>query len=94
MEALLAQATKGIHILFDNHALAEVLKDTEGEKDFYSFDNVKKVQNTLVELMAKKNYIDKVSFIESLDSDNYKLLIRAYFHIVENAARNQQFLKH
>jgi len=100
MEALLTQAAKGIHVLFDNKTIADVLKKSaqndslEGEKDFYSFDKIKKVQNVMTDLIAQKTYIDKISFLESLDAETYQLVVRAYLHIIENSLKKTQPLKH
>ena len=42
----------GVHVLFDNKSIAEVLKDVKDDKDFYSFDKMKKVQDVMTELIA------------------------------------------
>lgn len=113
LEALLSQASKGIHILFENKDIAEVFNnlpidasklnkdqlqktpaEVAPEDDVYSFENVKIVQDILVELIAKKSLIDKQAYIRSLTEKQYNLLIRAYFNIVESAALSLQSYKH
>lgn len=103
LEALLSQATKGIHILFENKDIAEVFNnlpiteekaDSSSTDDVYTFENVKIVQDILVELIAKKSLIDKQAYIRSLSAKDYNLLIRAYFNIVESAALSLQSYKH
>jgi hypothetical protein len=105
LEALLSQATKGVHILFENKDIAEVFnklelqelennKDEVTAEDVYSFENVKIVQDILVELIAKKSLMDKQAYIRSLNSKEYNLLIRAYFNIVESATLSLQNYKH
>lgn len=87
MEALLSHSAMGIHVLFDNKSIAANMAGTGDEKDFYDFDKMKKVQDVMTELIAKKTYWEKMSFINSLDKESYQMLLRAYFHIVENSVR-------
>lgn len=87
MEALLKQSAMGIHVLFDNHSIAQVMGQHKDDKDFFDFTKMKRVQDVMTELIAKKTYIEKVSFIKDLDTDSYDMLVRTYFHIVENTVR-------
>lgn len=87
MEALLSQSAMGVHVLFDNQSIASVLKDVKDDKDFYSFDKMKQVQDVMTALITKKTYFEKISYLQALDRDSYKMLVRAYFHIVENTVR-------
>jgi hypothetical protein len=88
MEALLSHSALGVHVLFDNRSIAAVFSNQiVEEKDFYDFDKMKKVQDVMTELIAKKTYWEKISYINSLDTDAFQMLLRAYFHIVENSVR-------
>lgn len=87
MEALLSHSAMGVHVLFDNKSIADVLKDVKDDKDFYSFDKMKKVQDVMTELIAKKTYFEKMAYLQALDPESYQILVRAYFHIVENTVR-------
>lgn len=88
MEALLSHSALGVHVLFDNRSIAAVFSSQIVEdKDFYDFDKMKKVQDVMTELIAKKTYWEKISFINSLDPESFKMLLKAYFHIVENSVR-------
>ena len=84
MEAILNQASMGIHLLFDKQTIASAYKDVSDEKDFYDFDKVKVIQDAMTELIAKKTYFEKLAFLQTLDQTTLVLLVRAYFHIVEN----------
>lgn len=84
MEAILDQAAMGIHILFDKATIALAYKDASDEKDFYDFEKVKVIQNAMTELIARKTYFEKLAYLQSLERATLILLIRAYFHIVEN----------
>ena len=37
--------------------------------------------------IGKKTYFEKMAYLNSLDPDSYTMLVRAYFHIVENTVR-------
>ena len=87
MEALLSHSAMGVHVLFENSKIAEVLKEVKDEKDFYSFDKMKKVQDVMTELIARKTYFEKMAYLQTLDQESYQMLVRAYFHIVENTVR-------
>lgn len=87
MEALLKQSAMGIHILFDNHSIAKVMGQGKDDKDFFDFNKMKRVQDVMTELIAKKSYYEKMSFLKELDEESYEMLIRTYFHIVENTVR-------
>lgn len=94
MEALLNQSAMGIHILFDNDSIAGVMKQNKDEKDFFDFEKMQKVQNVMTALVAKKTYIEKVSYLHELQADEYEMLVRTYFHIVENTVRASHQFPH
>jgi hypothetical protein len=94
MEALLKQSAMGIHILFDNLSIAEVMMQESDDKDFFDFNKMKRVQDVMTELIAKKTYFEKMSYLRELDKDSYGMLVRTYFHIVENTVRANNDLSH
>jgi hypothetical protein len=87
MEALLRQSAMGIHILFQNREIASALKDSKNNSDFFDFKKMKIVQDVMTELIAKPTYYDKLAYINDLDAEAYQMLVRTYFHIVENNVR-------
>ena len=87
MEALLSQSAKGFHIIFDHSTLARVFREPHDDKDFLDVEKMRKVQDAMTGLVAQKTYYDKVSFVKSLPAESYRMLVRAYFHIVENSVR-------
>ena len=87
MEALLKQSAMGIHILFDNQSIAHVMGQGKDDKDFFDFNKMKRVQDVMTELIAKKTYTEKVSYVQDLDDEAFEMLVRTYFHIVENTVR-------
>jgi hypothetical protein len=90
MEALLRQSAMGIHVLFENADIVSAMKDGPQGKDMLDFNKMKKVQDAMTELIAKRSYYDKISFLKDLDKESYKMLIRTYFHIVENSIRQKK----
>jgi len=87
MEALLKQSAMGIHILFQNNEIADAMKESKDNTDFFDFNKMKRVQDVMTELIAKGSYYEKVAFLKDLDQESYQMLIRTYFHIVENTVR-------
>lgn len=94
MEALLAHSARGIHILFDNQALADVLKNVKDDADFFNFDKMKKVQDVMTALIAKPTFEDKIHYLKSLERESFEMVVRAYFHIVESTVRANFELTH
>lgn len=87
MESLLSHSALGVHVLFENKSIADALREVKDDHDFYNLDKMKRVQDVMTELIAKKTYFEKVAYLRSLDSDSYQMVVRAYFHIVENTVR-------
>jgi hypothetical protein len=87
MEALLHHSTRGVHILFDNQTIARILRAPTDQKVFLDVDKIKHVQDVLTKLIAKRSYNEKLAFLHELEPDSLEMLIRTYFHIVENTIR-------
>ena len=97
MEALLKQAAQGVHVLFENATIAEVMSKVVDQKDFFNLQKMQRVQEQMTELINKKSYFEKVSFLDQIkgaDNEAFEMLIRTYFHIVENTARSETTLNH
>jgi hypothetical protein len=94
MEALLRQSAQGIHILFENDDIAQVMRQNCDDKDFFDFDKMKRVQDVMTALIAKKSYYEKVAYLRELDQGSFQMLVRTYFHIVENTVRAGQDHQH
>ena len=59
-----------------------------------NFDKLRKIQEVLYNFISLKNYSEKRNFLKTLSRDEYSLLIRAYFKIVENSIREKTKIKH
>lgn len=94
MEALLKHSALGIHVLFENHSIARALSQVKDDKDFFDFNKMKLVQDHMTELIAKKTFIEKRAYLHDLDEEAHDMLVRTYFHIVENTVRSKSELSH
>lgn len=94
LEKLLNQSIMGFHHLFDHTQVAAILKKPTEEIDFFTSDNIEKVQKLFTQLIQKNTIEEKRAFIESLRPDKYEILLRTYFHIVESTLLSSERAKH
>lgn len=94
IEYLLYQSTQGIHFMFDHAEAAKVLREAQDDSEFYSFSNSEKVQEMLSKFIERPTLGDKRLYLETLNEDEYKLLVRAYFHLVENTILANTSIRH
>ena len=94
LASILNQSEIGIHLLFDNKMISEVYKEEVTEDSFFEMENIKKIQDDLLKLLQIKKLTDKQDFVRNLTPERLKLIIRAYFYIIENKAQQAQKLKH
>ena len=84
MEFLLNHCKNGTHVLFENQELEDILKKVVNDADYFNPDRMDHVQTLLSELIGKRSLLEKKDFLKSLPEDEYELIVRAYFHIIEN----------
>lgn len=94
MDNLILQSAKGIHLLFDKSDIVSALNDSNRHKDEHDIAKLKKIQDVLYKFISLKVYSEKKDFLKSLSQEEYSLLIRAYFKIVENSMLNKNKLRH
>lgn len=94
IEFLLAQSMNGVHILFDNNEIAKVLNKPTEDKDLFSFENMDKIQDLFSQLIEQNSVPEKLDFLRSLPKDEHELLLRTYFHILDNSLQAATILKH
>jgi hypothetical protein len=94
VEYLFSQSAQGLHLLFDNEDIRKVLSRPTEDLDFFTFENVDRIQKLLGDFITKTTLEAKRTFLERLDRDTYELLLRTYFNIVENSIYEQGLLKH
>ena len=85
IEFLFHQSTKGLHLLFEDKAkLTNILRRPTKEKSFFDSKNMHKIQEVFTGLITKESLKAKKSYLNSLNSENFEILVRTYFHIVDN----------
>ena len=84
IELLLNQSIKGYHFLFDHKKVAQILKTPTEQIDLFNKQNIVRIQSLLTGLLSKKSFYQKQSYLNSLDTNNFELLVRTYFHIVDS----------
>ncbi len=94
IEYLLSQSVQGLHLLFNNNVVAKILKTPTEDIDFFSFENIKTVQDLLSDFISQKTLQEKENFLKNLGDTEYELLVRTYFNIVDNAVLESTDLKH
>ncbi len=94
LQKILSQSELGIHVLFDNDLISKVFKQPYNEDEFFNPENLKKVQNEVMQLLQFKTLTQKQDFINSLDTDSKQRIVRAYFYIIENNIRSHSKQTH
>lgn len=94
LEALLSQSANGIHLLFDRKSLTDILKRPTEALEFFTIENLNRVQNILGEFLKRQKFEEKQKYLFSLDKESYELLVRSYFNIVENTVLESTKLRH
>ncbi len=84
IEYLVHQSTLGVHFMFHRTELLRVLSRPTDDREFFTFDNMAKVQDMLTRFIERPTIIEKQTFLEKLTPEDLELLIRAYFNLVEN----------
>ena len=76
----------GIHLLFDNETIARILRKPTEELDLFTADsNLDKIQDLFSAFIQKVTFQEKQIFLAELDPASYEMLLRTYFHIVDNS---------
>lgn len=94
LKSILTQSEQGIHVLFDNHLIAEVFRKPYSEDEFFEVENLKKIQEDILKLLQLKSLQDKRDFINSLPQESQHRVVRAYFYMIENNLRSNQKRPH
>ncbi len=87
VEYLLSQSMKGHHFIFSTedikHALGAPLNGIQN----FEYEDREKVQEVFLEFLQKKSFKEKQNFLNSITISKKEVLIKAYFHIVENTIK-------
>ena len=94
IEHLLAQSMNGIHLLFDNETIARILKIPTEEKELFHLKNLDRIQELFTEFVGNESLQQKRMWLESLDKESFEMLLRTYFHIVDNSLFAADSIRH
>lgn len=94
IEYLLHQSAQGIHFMFERAEIIRILQEPTDSQQFFTFDNLGKVQDMLTKFIERPTIVEKQSYLERLSRQDYELLIRAYFHLVENTILTKSKVRH
>lgn len=86
LEGFLSQSAQGIHILFENKTVAGILH-RRGPIESIDEESQGRINQVFHKLVSCGSYLDKVAFLKDLDVETFELLVRYYFHLVENSVR-------
>ena len=93
-EDLITQSTRGLHPVFDHSTISEILKKPVDEESYFTVENMTKAQDLLNIFLKQDNAIKRQKFLGGLDTQDYELLLRTYFHLVESSIRESINLHH
>jgi hypothetical protein len=94
IDYLIQQSTQGLHFLFDRNDVTQVLSEPTNDQEFFTLDNMSRVQALLTRFIEAPSLTAKRSYINSLSREEYETVLRAYFHLVENTILGNSRLKH
>ena len=94
IEYLIQQSTLGLHFLFNKKDVARVMMVPTDEREFFTLKNMERVQKLLTSFLEKPTLLAKERYLNSLGAMERDLMIRAYFHLVENTILSNYDLKH
>jgi hypothetical protein len=94
IEYMIFQSTQGIHFMFNNSDIAKILSQPSDDKVFFTDANAKKVKSLLTKFLDCKNLQSKQSFLDRLPTEDFELLVRAYFQLVDNTILAHSDLRH
>ncbi len=94
IEYLIQQSTLGVHFMFSKKDVARVMMVPTDEREFFTLKNMERVQRLLTSFLEKPSLLAKDRYLKGLGAMERDLLIRAYFHLVENTILSNNDLKH
>ncbi|MCY4321220.1 MAG: hypothetical protein OXC37_02275 [Bdellovibrionaceae bacterium] len=85
IEFIFKQSIQGFHLLFDdNKKLSRILSKPTQEKTFFDSKKMDKIQEIFTNLISKKSIKEKQNYLNNLTAENFEILVRTYFHILDN----------
>ena len=95
IEFLFKQSIQGLHLLFDDtKRLTDILSTPTREKSFFDSKNMSQIQEVFTGLISKKSFREKQNYLNTLTSKKFEILVRTYFHILDNTILTQNKTLH
>ncbi len=91
VEYLIEQSLKGNHVLFESSELREAFVLS---RDSLEMEDAYEVEHHIEKIMAAPDLAQKRAYFERLDRPTRKLVVRTYFHIVENNLMDHSDVRH
>lgn len=89
IEYLIHQSIQGNHILFDLETVRQAFQQSFSEEEESA-----NVEHHIEKLILKPSLNQKRAYLEKLDPDTLKKVIRTYFNIIENNLFEQSNNRH
>lgn len=94
IEYLVFQSTQGIHFIFDHADIIPILSKPSDDKEFFTDSNMNKVHGLLSGFLDCESLQSKRGYLDRLPAEDFELLVRAYFHLVENTILAHSNIRH
>lgn len=95
LKNLLLQSSRGTHLLFDNQDIAYILsKDAAKEPEKLNDKKLEKIQKILEQVIALDSIYEQRQLLENLCPEEYEMIMRAYFQLVDSTITTTKQLLH
>jgi len=84
IQYLIQQSMNGYHVLFDNETIKKFCNTAKTDDDIFDEQKARTTEKLVELFMSTPTINGRKLFFESLSEEEKSLLIRTYFHIVEN----------
>ena len=90
IQYIIQQSMNGFHVLFDNETIKKFCRDNNTDGDIFDENKARATERLLEMFMSTPTINGRKSFFDNLNDEEKSLLIRTYFHIVENNILNKR----
>ncbi|MCC7441102.1 MAG: hypothetical protein IT285_05700 [Bdellovibrionales bacterium] len=84
VEYLIRQSIQGNHVLFDSDTVRDVFLSLRSDASGFAVQDAYGVEHHIERLISQPSLAQKRAYLERLDRDTYRKVVRTYFNIVEN----------
>ena len=90
IQYIIQQSMNGYHVLFDNETIKRFCANSKTDDDIFDENQARRTERLVELFMSTPTINGRKQFFESLNDEEKSLLIRTYFHIVENNIMNKR----